>query len=202
MVERLDVVREPADDDPGPVPLEEAEREALEMAEERVPQVGQDPLARPAREVRLCCACDPVQEARDDEDDDHDDDGAVVLVADPIVEGELGEVRGCERSERRGEEARNGQAGAQLVAAREAGKRRNAAGRAAPGPVGDLGAALHRQVTPGLPDPHRRLPRITRASVGNPPPQPDGVSLTPKFAPVARRSCQKRAVTPWPPAGR
>ena len=53
LVERLDVVREPADDHAGAVPLVEAEREPLEVAEERVAQVGEDALARPAGEVRL-----------------------------------------------------------------------------------------------------------------------------------------------------
>ena len=59
LVERLDVVREPADDDAGAVALEEAEREPLQVAEERVAEVGEDPLARPAGEVRLRVARRP-----------------------------------------------------------------------------------------------------------------------------------------------
>ena len=47
LVERLDVVREPADDDAGAVALVEAEREPLEVAEEPVAQVGED-RARPS----------------------------------------------------------------------------------------------------------------------------------------------------------
>ena len=53
LVERLDVVREPADDHAGAVPLVEAEREALQVAEELVAEVGEHALAGPAGEVRL-----------------------------------------------------------------------------------------------------------------------------------------------------
>ena len=53
LVERLDVVREAADDDAGAVALVEAEREALQVAEELVAQVGEDALAGPAGEVGL-----------------------------------------------------------------------------------------------------------------------------------------------------
>ncbi len=53
LVERLDVVRDPADDHAGAVALVEAEREPLQVAEEPVAQVGEDPLADPAGEVRL-----------------------------------------------------------------------------------------------------------------------------------------------------
>ena len=47
LVERLDVVREPADDHAGAVALVEAEREPLQVAEELVAQVGED-RARPS----------------------------------------------------------------------------------------------------------------------------------------------------------
>ena len=71
LVERLDVVRQPADDHAGPIPLVEAEREPLEVVEELRPQVGEHPLADPARQVRLRVAHAPVrepgeEEARDD----------------------------------------------------------------------------------------------------------------------------------------
>ena len=49
LVERLDVVREPADDHARAVALVEAERQPLQVAEELVPQVGEDPLARSSR---------------------------------------------------------------------------------------------------------------------------------------------------------
>ena len=53
LVERLDVVRQPADDHAGAVALVVAEREALQVAEQLVAKVGEDALAGPAREVRL-----------------------------------------------------------------------------------------------------------------------------------------------------
>ena len=53
LVERLDVVRDPADDHAGPVALVVAEREPCEVGEELVPQVGEHALARPAGEVRV-----------------------------------------------------------------------------------------------------------------------------------------------------
>ena len=72
LVERLDVVREPADDDPGAVPLVEAQRQPLEVAEEQVAQVGEDPLAGPAGEVRLRGARRQAEDAGDDEQRDDD----------------------------------------------------------------------------------------------------------------------------------
>ena len=64
LVERLDVVRQPADDDAGAVALVVAERELLEVPEERVAEVGEDALARPAGEVRLRRARHEVQRRR------------------------------------------------------------------------------------------------------------------------------------------
>ena len=68
LVDRLDVVRHPADQDAGAVPLVEAEREPLQVAEELRAQVGEDPLADPAGHVRLDVRHAPVREAGDDED--------------------------------------------------------------------------------------------------------------------------------------
>ena len=68
LVERLDVVREPADDHAGPVALVEAERQALEVPEEQVAQVGEHPLAGPAGEVRLHRGRGQVGDAGDDEE--------------------------------------------------------------------------------------------------------------------------------------
>ena len=70
LVERLDVVRQAADDHAGAVPLVEAEREALQVAEELVAEVGEDPLARPAGEVRLRGRRARVREAGDEEERD------------------------------------------------------------------------------------------------------------------------------------
>ena len=62
LVDRLDVVRHPADEDAGAVPLVEAEREALEVAEELLAEVGEDPFADPAGHVRLDVRHAPVRE--------------------------------------------------------------------------------------------------------------------------------------------
>jgi hypothetical protein len=71
---------------------------------------------------------------------------------------------------------------------------------APPGPVLDLGPALHREVRAGLPDPHAGPRLLGREIVGNPPPQPDGASLTQKSANVAHASCRFWALTLTPPA--
>ena len=52
-VERLDVVRDAADDGAGAVALEVPEREPLQVREELDPQVGERTFAHPAGEVRL-----------------------------------------------------------------------------------------------------------------------------------------------------
>ena len=53
LVERLDVVRDPADDHAGAVALVEAEGQALEVGEEPVAEVGEDALPDPAGQVRV-----------------------------------------------------------------------------------------------------------------------------------------------------
>ena len=70
LVERLDVVRDPADQHAGAVALVEAEREPLQVAEEVVAQVGEHPLARPAGEVRLRVGEDEPERRDGDERDD------------------------------------------------------------------------------------------------------------------------------------
>ena len=74
LVDRLDVVRQPADDHAGPVALVEAEREPLQVREEADAQVGEDPLADPAGEVRLDVRHAPVREPGGDEDRDDDEE--------------------------------------------------------------------------------------------------------------------------------
>ncbi len=134
------------------------------MAEERVAEVGEDPLARPAGEVGLRAAREPVEHAGRDEDDDDLDEPPVVLRADAVVERELGEVRRGERRERRREERDDRERRPCLVAGREACEGRDAVGGATPRPVLDLGPALHRQVGAGLPDPHAVASRRAASS--------------------------------------
>ena len=83
LVERLDVVRQPADDHARAVALVEAEREPLQVPEELVSEVGQDPLARPAGEVRLRRARSEVQHSRHNEEHDDDRQDVQVVLLDP-----------------------------------------------------------------------------------------------------------------------
>ena len=71
LVERLDVVRDPADDRARAVALVVAEREPLEVPEELDAQVGERTLADPAREVGLRGGEDERGDAGGDE---HGDD--------------------------------------------------------------------------------------------------------------------------------
>ena len=154
LVQSLDVVGQAADEDAGPVALVEAERQSLQVAEELVAEIGEDPLARPAGEVRLGAARRPVEQAGRDEEDDDIDEPPVVVRADAVVERELGEVRRGEGRERRREECHDRERRPQLVVRGEAGERRDAMRRPPPRPVVDLGAALHAEVGSGLPDLH------------------------------------------------
>ena len=84
LVDRLDVVRHPADQHAGAVPLVEAEREPLQMPEELLAQVGEDPLADPAGHVRLDVRHAPVREPGDEEDPDDEPEprpGVAVVAA-------------------------------------------------------------------------------------------------------------------------
>ena len=154
LVEGLDVVREAADGDAGAVPLEVAERQALQVAEELVAQVGEDALARPAGEVGLRDARQEVGDARDDEEDDRDRERLEVPLADAVVDGDLREERRHERGQRRREERDDRERRPAAVGRRQARERRHPAHRLRPGPVADLRAALLGQVGAGLPDLH------------------------------------------------
>ena len=100
LVERLDVVRDPADDRAGSVALVEAEREALEVAEEPDAQVGERPLAHPAGEVRLEGRERERRDPGRDERDDDDDERLEIAIVDAVVDRDLREVRREERDER------------------------------------------------------------------------------------------------------
>ena len=93
LVERLDVVRDPADDRAGPVPLEEAERQALEVAEEPDAQIRERALADPAREVRLERRERERGEAGGHERDDDDGERLEILCEDAVVDRDLRQVR-------------------------------------------------------------------------------------------------------------
>ena len=154
LVERLDVVRQPADDHACAVSLVEAEREPLQVAEERVPQVGQDPLARPAREVRLRRGRQDGQEAGQDEERDDPPQRLDVLLVDAVVDRELPEIRRHEADCRRREQRADRERRSLLVRGREPREGRDSPDRRLPRPVVDLRASLLGQMAARLPDPH------------------------------------------------
>ena len=154
-VERLDVVRDPADDRAGAIPLVEAERQALEVVEEPDPEVGEGALADPAREVGLRAREDEGGDARGDEGDDDDRELVEVLRGDAVVDGELREVRREERDERVGDERDARERGSQPVRPREADERAEPSARLAPRPVVDTRAPLVAEMAARLPDLHR-----------------------------------------------
>ena len=167
LVDRLDVVREPADDHARAVALVEAERQPLQVAEEPGAQVGEDALADPAGHVRLDVGHAPVREAGGDEDADDEIETAAVVVADGVVERVLGEIRRGERGRRRGEEREHGEGRALPVRGHQAPEQPDAAPGLAPGPVLDVGASLPHQVASGLVDSHATLSISPRASTAS-----------------------------------
>jgi hypothetical protein len=186
LVEGLDVIRQPADDHAGTVTLEEAKREPLQVAEELHPQVGEDPFADPAGQVRLHVAHAPVGEPGKQEHADDQPERAEIVVADPVVDRVLREEGWQERGRRCQEEREDREDRPRPVGRREPGERRKPPAGAPPGPVLDLGAPLHRQMAPGLPDPHRARPfaglrALPRPGGGEVHPPP-AVSVSPKGA--------------------
>ena len=171
LVERVDVVRQPADDHARAVALVVAEREALQMPEEPVAQVGEDALARPTGEVRLRGAREQARDARDGEDRDDPGQRREVLRRDSVVEGQLGEVRRREPDHGCGEERRESQRRAPLVRRRQPRERAHPPNRPPPGPVVDGHVARSCEVATGLPDPHSPQPSslCSRAGTGCPP---------------------------------
>ena len=156
LVDRLDVVRQPADDHARAGALVETEGEPLEMAEEPGAQVGQDALADPAREVSLHVAHGPVEEAGDDERPDDPPEQTEVVLADGVVDRELCEEGRRQRRHRRREQRDDGERGARLVRLGQPGELCDSPTRPTPGPVVDLDLLDRAEVTPRLPDPHGR----------------------------------------------
>ena len=129
LVERLDVVRDPADDHAGAVALVVAEREPLQVAEEPVAEVGQDPLARPAGEVRLRGARRPGSSTPGrDERDDEPGQELGVAAADAVVDRDLREERRRERGQRRCEQRAERERRAAACTARSAARASRRAG--------------------------------------------------------------------------
>ena len=127
LVDRLDVVRHPADQDACPVPLVEAERESLQVAEELLAQVREDPLADPAGHVRLDVGHAPVRQPGERRRGHDDDELGARRVVDRVVERVLREERRGQRGRCRGEEREDGEEGAEAVRLRQPPERRRAA---------------------------------------------------------------------------
>ena len=154
LVDRLDVVRHPADQDACPVPLVEAERELLQVAEELLPQVGEDPLADPAGHVRLDVGHAPVREGEDDEERHDDDELGAGRVVDRVVERVLREERRGERRCRRGQEREDREEGAEAVRLRQPPEDAEPPARRVPRPVLDVCGRAPRDDAAGLVDAH------------------------------------------------
>ncbi len=102
LVDRLHVVRHPADQDAGAVPLVEAERELLEMPEELLAQVREDPFADPPGHVRLDVRHAPARQPGEYEEDDDEDELSASRVLLCVVERVLREQGRGERKRGRG----------------------------------------------------------------------------------------------------
>ena len=154
LVERLDVVRDPADDCAGPVPLVVAERQALQVAEELDPEIGERPLADPAGEVGLSTRQDEGRDARRDEGDDDERERVEIAGLDAVVDGELRQIRREQGDARVRDERYDCERRPRPVGACEAEEHADSSARLTPGPVLDLCAPLVREMASELPDLH------------------------------------------------
>ena len=154
LVERLDVVRDPADHDAGAVALVEAEREPLQVCEEPVAKVGEDPFADPAGQIGVRCRECEREQGGDEEERDDPRQPAQVLRLDPLVDRELRQVRRRERDERVGEERSERERRAAAVRQREPDEEAQPPARPLPRPVAHLATAQLGEMRPGLPDLH------------------------------------------------
>ncbi len=142
LVERLDVVRDPAHDRAGSVPLEEAEREPLEVLEQADAEIRERALADPAREVGLRAGEHERCDAREQERDDDGAQRAQVPGGDSVVHGELHEERRQERDERVCDKRGDRQRRADAIRTSEAEEDAEPSPRLPPRPVFDAGGAL------------------------------------------------------------
>jgi hypothetical protein len=129
------------------------------VTEEIVAEVGEDPFARPAGEVRLRRAREQAPGSRHDHQDDERREAGEVLAADAVVDRELGEVGRDQRGQRREQERDDRERRPQPVRLRVAREEADPPDRRLPRPVAHLRASLHRQVPAGLPDFHFKTAR-------------------------------------------
>ena len=120
LVQRVDVVGQPADDPARLLPAEEVEAQLLQVREQLAAQVVDDVLADPAGEVGLQVACAQVDERDGDEGDDDPGEDGHVLGADAAVDGDLEQVRHREARERDDDHGDDAEGGAPPVGIGEA----------------------------------------------------------------------------------
>ena len=132
LVERLDVVRDPADQDAGAVALVEAEREPLQVAEEVVAEVGEHALARPAGEVGLRVGAGDADDADRDEQRDDELERPVRGVPLTMSTAAADQDRRHERGGRRREQRRDRRQQCATCTASRAGRARSAAASSPP----------------------------------------------------------------------
>ena len=158
LVDRLDVVRQAADDHAGARALVEAERKPLQMAKEADAQVGQDAFADPAGEIRLHVAHRPVEQSRQHERADDPPELAEVVLADAVVDCVLRKERWCQRSRGRRQQRNDREHRPRAIRPGQPRERSDAPPRASPGPVVDLDLLDRAEVAARLPDPHEPRP--------------------------------------------
>ena len=154
LVERLDVVGDPAHDRARSIALEEAERKSLQVAEQPDAEIRERSLADPAGEVGLEAREHEGRDPRGDERDDDDGQCAEIPGGDPVVDGDLREVRRQERDDGVGDERDDCDRRAAPIGTGKSHENAEPPPRLPPGPVVDPGGPIVGEVASRLPDLH------------------------------------------------
>ena len=164
LVERLDVVRQAADDHAGAIALVEAERQLLEVIEQAAAQVGEHAFAGPARIEGLEVTERDTERARGDERRHEPAERVGVALAD-LVDRATEEIRRQECDGRGAEQRADRDRRAALVRPGQHVERPQAAPRAAPRPVLDLRPPAAREMAARLVHAHQATSSVkTRSS--------------------------------------
>ena len=132
VLERVDVVGQARDQPAGAVALEVAELERLDVLEEVAPQIGEDALPDPGREVGLRHRGAPAEQRGDDEGQRPEDELAAIARHDAAVDRELRGQRGQQADGRPGEQRGHREDRLGAVGTHERQQAAHAAERAAP----------------------------------------------------------------------
>jgi hypothetical protein len=101
LVERLDVGGEPRDEHAGPLLLEEAERQRLQLGERALTQRRQEPLRRRRGRQRLHADDERLHEGESKDRERRHVDRVLLVLHDAVVDGVADERRPRERDQRR-----------------------------------------------------------------------------------------------------